>query len=104
MTETNDMLAILGERLVSADEEARRLAVRELASFPFESVRPLVLKAMADESWRVRKEGVDLVLSHPSDPSLVEELLEMLRSPDNAGLRNSAVEALVRLGAPPRRR
>lgn len=99
MTCPNNLLTIIEERLASADEEARRLAVRELASFPFERVRPLVLKAMADESWRVRKEGVDIILSAPSEPSLIEELLQMLHSPDNAGLRNSAVEALVRLGS-----
>lgn len=99
MTCPDDMLATLGQGLASADEETRRLAVRELAAFPFERVRPLVLKAMADESWRVRKEAVDLILAAPSDTSLIDDLLEMLHSPDNAGLRNSAVEALVRLGS-----
>lgn len=54
---------------------------------------------MGDESWRVRKEAVAaLAAAGPLDPDTVEAVIELLRSPDNAGLRNSAVESLERLG------
>jgi HEAT repeat protein len=46
----------------------------------------------------VRKEAVDLVVSLRPDTSLQEDIITLLRSHDNAGLRNSAVECLERLG------
>ena len=54
---------------------------------------------MGDASWRVRKEAVAaLSAARPLDGGTVEAVIELLRSPDNAGLRNSAVEFLEQLG------
>jgi HEAT repeat protein len=86
------------EQLRSSDEETRRLAVVSLAGHPFGVVREALFTAMGDESWRVRKEAVDCLLAFPFSPEIGEVLVEMLRSHDNAGMRNSAVEALERLG------
>lgn len=58
------------------------------------------LLALGDESWRLRKEATELFLSLPNASSLVGEVIELLHSEDNAGLRNAAVEILVRIGAP----
>lgn len=82
----------------SPDEEIRRSAVAALAGEPLSETRSLLLEAMGDRSWRVRKEAVEVFLATPSSGGDAEELFGLLRSPDNAGLRNSAVEALVRLG------
>ena len=54
---------------------------------------------MGDESWRVRKEAVAvLVAARPVGSEVVEELIGLLSASDNAGLRNSAVESLESLG------
>jgi len=91
-------IPLLQEKLRSADEEERRLAVLALASFPFEAVRKELFQALGDDSWRVRKESVDALLAQNLPTSAIEELIELLRSHDNAGLRNSSVEVFVRLG------
>jgi len=53
---------------------------------------------MGDESWRVRKEAVEFYVQSKPGLTSVEQLLNLLRNEDNAGLRNSAVEAVIRLG------
>lgn len=89
---------ILTGQLHSPDEEIRRLAVVGLAGFPLNEVKESLVAAMGDESWRVRKEAVDAFLTGAMDEERMEMLVAMLASQDNAGLRNSAVEALERLG------
>jgi HEAT repeat protein len=84
--------------LSSQDEETRRSAVAALAERPLSDTLDRLLRAMGDESWRVRKEAVEIFLASPAAGEYAGELFELLRSPDNAGLRNSSVEALVRLG------
>jgi HEAT repeat protein len=84
--------------LSSPDEETRRTAVVSLATLPLPASRALLFRAMGDESWRVRKEAVEVYLSSPEAGDYIEELFSLLRSQENAGLRNSSVEALVRLG------
>lgn len=91
----------ISQWLASSDEEARRRAVVALKAHPFADARGLLYTAMGDESWRVRKEAVSVVLqSQPLDVDAIESLIGLLRSSDNAGLRNSAVESLERIGAP----
>jgi len=88
----------LHNKLGSADEEERRLAVRELAVFPFNSVRELAFAALGDESWRVRKEAVDLLLAFSPGDELARDLINLLSVQGNAGLRNSVVEVLQTVG------
>lgn len=87
-------------KLGSEDEEERRSAVRGLARFPLHIVRELAFAALGDESWRVRKEAVDLLLSFSSEAGLAGELIDLLSVQGNAGLRNSVVEVLQTIGAP----
>jgi HEAT repeat protein len=89
----------LKENLFSPDEETRRLAVAGLTSFPITEVKGYLFRALGDESWRVRKEAVELISAIYSSANMAEELIGLLRSQDNAGLRNAAVELLVRLGS-----
>ncbi|UFS68977.1 HEAT repeat domain-containing protein [Geomonas sp. RF6] len=87
------------ERLNAADEEVRRGAVAELARHPLSHALPLIFQAMGDVSWRVRKEAVEaLFLGEEPGLEAVDGLIALLRSSDNAGLRNCAVESLERLG------
>ncbi|WP_318248648.1 HEAT repeat domain-containing protein [Geomonas subterranea] len=97
---SNDLLEI-SERLAADDEEQRRFAVMSLRRRPFPEVMELLFRAMGDDSWRVRKEAVGVVLqAQPLQAAELEALIALLRSADNAGLRNSAVESLERIGAP----
>ena len=89
----------LAELLRSPDEEKRRLCVVEMAKHPLPEAKSSIFYAMGDGSWRVRKEAVDVLLSMALGESEMEELVGLLRSHDNAGLRNSAVETLERLGS-----
>ncbi|HEX9078008.1 MAG TPA: HEAT repeat domain-containing protein [Desulfuromonadaceae bacterium] len=84
--------------LQSQDEEARRGALQSLRSRALGETRELLFSAMGDASWRVRKEAVDVFVAADPDESAIEALLELLRSQDNAGLRNSAAEAVAKLG------
>ncbi len=91
-------LHVVTEQLRSPDEEIRRIAVVSLAGSPLEEVKESLYYAMGDASWRIRKEAVNTLIAVPISADIMEELIAMLRDPDNAGLRNSAVEALERLG------
>ncbi|WP_268898975.1 HEAT repeat domain-containing protein [Geomonas diazotrophica] len=87
--------------MAAADEEQRRFAVMSLRRRPFPEVMELLFRAMGDDSWRVRKEAVGVVLqAQPLQAGEIEALIALLRSADNAGLRNSAVESLERIGEP----
>jgi HEAT repeat protein len=92
-----EKLQIQIDQLRSADEEIRRLAVVGLAGYPLAETRAHLFGALGDASWRVRKEAVDALLSSAASNETMEELVGLLRSHDNAGLRNSAVEALEKL-------
>ncbi|MHB8058410.1 MAG: HEAT repeat domain-containing protein [Desulfuromonadaceae bacterium] len=87
--------------LQSADEEIRRSALYSLKDFPAADAQAILFAAMGDESWRVRKDAVDNYINSGPDLVSVEQLLNLLRNEDNAGLRNSAAEAVVRLGSAP---
>lgn len=84
--------------LQSADEEQRRTAVQSLRGASLCDVASLLLQAMGDVSWRVRKEAVDIFVNANVEQEQIAMLLELFRSEDNAGQRNSAAEAVSRLG------
>jgi HEAT repeat protein len=59
---------------------------------------PSLLAALGDPEWRVRKSAVDAVVALGPRGDTVNGVIEGLRSADNAALRNSAAEVLVRFG------
>jgi len=69
--------------------------IRERGDAP---ARRLLLELVQDEDWRVRKAAVDAIVAAP-DEALIAGLIETLSIEDNAGARNSAIEALTRLGS-----
>jgi HEAT repeat protein len=85
--------------LRSPGEETRRLAVVGLAGYPLDQVQEALFAAMGDASWRVRKEAVDAVIAGTVSTGVMEALVGQLAAQENAGLRNSAVEALEKLGS-----
>lgn len=87
------------KRLLSEEEiEIRRKAVQELKGKPPEESIPLLLKAMEDVSWRVRKTASEILMDGYAPDYYIRGLIQLLYLDENAGARNSAIEALVRLG------
>ncbi|NOZ84996.1 MAG: hypothetical protein GXP49_01790 [Deltaproteobacteria bacterium] len=90
----------IGNRLNDSDEEVRRLAVIELGPPGGEDARKMLISALGDESWRVRKVAVEQILAFGSSDENIKDLLQCLHEEDNAGQRNAAAEALARIGQP----
>ncbi len=86
------------EALNSPDEEVRLQGLRDLASCEPNEGLDLIFMAFGDESWRVRKESIELYLKLPISRELIGEIIELLHAEENAGLRNAAVEILTRMG------
>ncbi|TNF51925.1 MAG: HEAT repeat domain-containing protein, partial [Deltaproteobacteria bacterium] len=86
------------EALNSPDEEVRLQGLRDLATCDASEGLALIFKAFGDESWRVRKESIELYLKLPISRELIGEIIELLHAEENAGLRNAAVEILTRMG------
>jgi HEAT repeat protein len=82
----------------SGDEETRRRVIQDLRGRQLPEICTMLFAAMGDQSWRVRKEAVEVFVASDPQESMIDGLLELLRSEDNAGLRNSAAEAVTRLG------
>jgi HEAT repeat protein len=88
----------LGRKLENIDAEERREAAVDLSRAGRGAV-PLLLRALGDTDWRVRKTAVEGLVAFGGD-DVTEGLVHRLSAEDNAGARNSAIEALVQIGAP----
>ncbi|MBE0500594.1 MAG: HEAT repeat domain-containing protein [Desulfuromonadales bacterium] len=91
----NDKIARM---MQSEDEEERLAALRQLDRKELPFALEQVYAALGDESWRVRKEGTEIFLSWPEAGDYIPDIIQFLYSEENAGLRNTAVEILTRLG------
>lgn len=81
------------------DEESRYRIIQRQQGLAWEQSKPLLLAALGDQSWRVRKlavEQISAVGCLSADDR--EQLVCLLRDEDNAGLRNSVAELLINLG------
>jgi len=92
---SRDRIAAL---MASADEDVRLEGIRALSLEDAGNLLDLVFQGFGDVSWRVRKEATDLFLRLPVSLELVGEIIELLHAEENAGLRNAAVDILVRMG------
>ena len=82
----------------SDDPEERRRATSALPSAPDGERGALLIRALGDVDWRVRKEGARVAAGVAEDWGLLPELVDGLCQGENVGLRNSALEVLERLG------
>jgi HEAT repeat protein len=89
-------LELLDKKLQSSDAEERREAAVDLSRAGRGSI-PLLLRALGDRDWRVRKTAVEGLVGFGGD-EVMRGLVRCLSAEDNAGARNSAIEALVQLG------
>ncbi|MGH7293504.1 MAG: HEAT repeat domain-containing protein, partial [Polyangiaceae bacterium] len=84
--------------LQQAEPEARRVAVQQIAKVSGRDGAELLLRALGDDDWRVRKEGAAVAPSIARRDEVVAALVAALEETVNIGLRNAAVEALVAIG------
>jgi HEAT repeat protein len=82
----------------SPDPDARQKAAQAVASAEKRDL-PLMFEFLGDRDWRVRKTIVD-GLVRDSGTDVVHGLIDALTDAENAGKRNSATEALIRIGTP----
>jgi HEAT repeat protein len=85
--------------LEQSEPEARRVAVQQIAKVHGQDVSDLLLRALADDDWRVRKEATLVAGTLDRRDEVVACLIAALEETINIGLRNAAVEALIRIGA-----
>jgi HEAT repeat protein len=95
MTTVDENLAV---RLADRSPEVRRRAVASLGGLELDRQGALVLGALRDEDWRVRKEMVAQLIRSPSGPELTPALIDAAIQVGDIGLRNAAAEALAALG------
>jgi HEAT repeat protein len=85
------------EQARSSDPDARQKAAYLVAQSTNERNLPLMFELLGDKDWRVRKTIVDGFV-RDARIDIIEGLLNALADPENAGKRNSATEALIRIG------
>lgn len=84
--------------LSAADAEERRRAAASLALTTGPNTVALLVRALGDGDWRVRKEAVHAAIAHAPSAEVLGALVDLLRPGDNVGARNGAVEALAGYG------
>jgi HEAT repeat protein len=87
------------EQARSADPDARQKAAVLVAQSSDDRDLPLMFELLGDKDWRVRKTIVDGFV-RDARPEVVMGLIDALADPENAGKRNSATEALIRIADP----
>jgi HEAT repeat protein len=85
-------------QLSHSNVEIRRQAVENMKGMRDSDCIPHLIRGMQDSSWRVRKAAVDILFQDYSTVQYIEALIGLLHLEDNAGARNSAMEALIKLG------
>jgi HEAT repeat protein len=84
--------------LQQAEPEARRVAVQQITKVKDRDCAELLLRALGDDDWRVRKEAATVAPQLEPREEVVASLVAALEETINIGLRNAAVEALVSIG------
>ena len=85
-------------QLGDAEPEVRRRAAQEIPILPAPEACELLVAALGDEDWRVRKEAASVATRVEPRTAVVFAVARALGEHDNIGLRNAAVEALVQIG------
>lgn len=90
-------LVELARIFAEGDVDERRDALVRLTSEPPSARAGLMMNALADTEWRVRKEAVRVAASC-ADDVLIGALVGAIVEPDTVGQRNAALEVLGLLG------
>ena len=92
-------VASITKGLALDDPEERRRATAALRDVTPEDGIGLVIRALGDDDWRVRKEAIAVAIAHAPAPIVLRALVNSLGPSENVGLRNAAVEAIAAFGA-----
>jgi len=92
------MKLIKNQNSIELDVEKRRLSIEALRGRPSEEGLNILIEAMKDESWRIRKTALEILFEDYYPEQYLSQLIGLLYLGDNAGARNTAIEALTRLG------
>ncbi|MBK8258386.1 MAG: HEAT repeat domain-containing protein [Polyangiaceae bacterium] len=98
MTQERRAPAHVERALQSVDPEERRRAVGLVVAVPIEEAVPLLIRALGDDDWRVRKEATFAARELLPADELLSALVSVLDSRD-IGLCNAAVDVLGAAGA-----
>jgi HEAT repeat protein len=98
VTERAPDLSELSRALSAEEPETRRLAARALCGAAALEAAPLLVRALGDADWRVRKEAVAAAAALSPRAPVLDVLASALDKKDDIGLRNAAVEALRAIG------
>lgn len=90
------MLREITKKTKNKEIESRRRKILAMKNRP--DGLNYVLDSFKDESWRIRKTALNVLLEDFSPDSYIKDLIGLLYIEDNAGARNTAIEALIRLG------
>lgn len=90
--------AQLLEQARSSDSDVRHRVASQIAKSSDGEELALAFELLGDRDWRVRKAVVEGFLQHASD-EIIRGLILALHDGENAGKRNSATEALIRIGS-----
>lgn len=90
--------AAIAAALASPDAEERRRAISDVGSLAVLDAVPLLLRALGDADWRVRKEATVAARAFALETPLLTALVAALGPGDNVGLRNAAVDVLGAAG------
>ncbi|HEY8078674.1 MAG TPA: HEAT repeat domain-containing protein [Labilithrix sp.] len=94
----SDLAADVRARLHDGEPEVRRRATHELPKLAAPDSYDLLVVALGDEDWRVRKEAATVAARVEPRTAVVFAIARVLGERDAIGLRNAAVEALVGIG------
>jgi HEAT repeat protein len=94
----SDAAAAIRWLLEQSEPEARRVAVQQIAKVIGSEGPELLLRALGDDDWRVRKEATLVAPAIERREEVVAVLVAALEDTFNIGLRNAAVEALIAVG------
>jgi len=83
---------------LTEEERVKIIQNLNIADFSEDTLDILTL-GISDQHWRVRKTSVDRMLEKKGNKWVFRLLIRGLQSQDNAGLRNSSTEALIKLGS-----
>src|SRR5690606_36235098 len=83
---------------LDTEPEVRRRATQEIPALPAPESCELLLQALGDDDWRVRKEAAAIATRVEPRTAVVFAVARALAEHENVGLRNAAVEALVSIG------
>jgi len=85
-------------RLADAEVETRRRATQDIPTLAAPESTELLLLALGDEDWRVRKEAAVVAPQVEPRTAVVFAVARALAERESVGLRNAAVEALINIG------